>query len=379
MTEFRARKNIIIVAPADDIHALVVQQRIQEIYGNEVSSTIFDTATLPVNSTISWFSSSESSTSELSSAEPLALIVGTTAGTFLNNRSSEPTIILSDSIEAIWLRRQRKIVAHPEIELQEHRDFASRSANILLRSFFESNNTYNPYSAEAKANQKPYQLWLAQRVGLAIPRTLITSDPGKVTEFFISLARDGRECLYKRIGTSRGFDYPSRLLEHQDLERLSTVRYAPLIFQERITGGSNVRVAIVGRNVFSAEWSSREQESEPVDIRGQESAKLGPTDIPEDIKTQLLRLHKKFGLVFGIYDLKYDQSGELYFLEVNPSGQWLAMELEAGFPISETWARVLVEGIGASISCAASPISMEFVNQVYADTSSGEIEWTKYV
>ncbi|WP_206704665.1 hypothetical protein [Paenibacillus alvei] len=83
-----------------------------------------------------------------------------------------------------------------------------------------------------------------------------------------------------------------------------------------------------------------------VDIRLGEGVRMWETQCPNSIYEPLLLFHEKMGLTFGVYDFKVDQNGTPFFLEVNPSGQWLDMELQAGHPISGTWARVLVEGLG---------------------------------
>ena len=336
-----AQKNIIIVSPGDDLHALVVRQRLQAIYGDAVTVTIFDFATSPIDSTISWSSSSWSENSVLEAnfeaniTAPLAGNIGLKAGVILRDRAGKPITLLSSSIHSVWLRRPRDGIIHPEVEVPEHRDFSADSVKILLRSFLEAANTYNPYFVEWSANQKPFQLWAANRVGLSIPRTLITSVPEKAKEFYLHLRHEGAECVYKRIGTSKGFDFATRLFDEYALERVDSLRFAPVILQQRITGGPNIRVAVAGSNVFSAEWRSANQPGDPVDIRDEECAKMWRAALPDPFKTLLLRLHQKLELVFGVYDLKYGSKGELYFLEVNPSGQWLDLEYEAGHPVSE--------------------------------------------
>ncbi len=43
---------------------------------------------------------------------------------------------------------------------------------------------------------------------------------------------------------------------------------------------------------------------------------------------------RRSGLVFGAFDLVLDHSGEIWFLEVNPQGQWLWVEDLTGMPIT---------------------------------------------
>jgi glutathione synthase/RimK-type ligase-like ATP-grasp enzyme len=47
-------------------------------------------------------------------------------------------------------------------------------------------------------------------------------------------------------------------------------------------------------------------------------------------------------LQFGAIDLALTQSGNYYFLEINPNGQWLWIEDKLGYPISQAVADWLV-------------------------------------
>lgn len=43
---------------------------------------------------------------------------------------------------------------------------------------------------------------------------------------------------------------------------------------------------------------------------------------------------RRLGLVFGVVDLRISsQDGHIYFLEVNPQGQFLYLEVKTGLPI----------------------------------------------
>jgi hypothetical protein len=369
-------KNVIIVSPGDDLHALAVRQRLQAIYGEAVAVAIFDPATSPIESTISWSSEREKGGFEAHLAAPLAGKIGLKAGSLLRDRTGKSTPLLIPAIHSVWLRRPRDGIVHPEVEIPEHRDFAVNSVKILLRSFLEAANTYNPYFVEWKADQKPYQLWMAKQVGLSVPRTLITSLPEEAKAFYHHLRQQGADCIYKRIGTARGFDFGTRRFDEYALERVDSLRFAPVILQERIAGGVNLRVVVAGSNIFPAEW--RSDDEDPVDIRDDECASMWPTDLPDRFRTPLLRLHQELGLVFGVYDLKYSDRGELYFLEVNPSGQWLDLEYQAGHPVCETWARVLVDGRDATLSDTLAVFTQDSLDDLVPNIEPSQIEWVRY-
>jgi glutathione synthase/RimK-type ligase-like ATP-grasp enzyme len=45
--------------------------------------------------------------------------------------------------------------------------------------------------------------------------------------------------------------------------------------------------------------------------------------LPDDIRNQILNLMKKLGLVFGCIDMIVTPNDEYFFLEINPSIEWL--------------------------------------------------------
>ena len=67
---------------------------------------------------------------------------------------------------------------------------------------------------------------------------------------------------------------------------------------------------------------------------------------------------------FWSFCFRLDPSGTPYFLEVNPSGQWLDLELEANHPISEAWARVLVFGLGSEHETQFEPWNTDDIDKL---------------
>jgi D-alanine-D-alanine ligase-like ATP-grasp enzyme len=54
-----------------------------------------------------------------------------------------------------------------------------------------------------------------------------------------------------------------------------------------------------------------------------------------------LALLEQLGLPFGTIDMRIDPCGEYQFLEVNPAGQFLWIEIATGLPISAAVADLL--------------------------------------
>jgi hypothetical protein len=371
---------ILIVAPHDDTHALAVRRRIETLYGEALNTVFFDTATFPIASRVSWATAENEIRARSVVADPLSLFLGSNAGQVLQRRAAQPRLVSEHCIRSVWLRRARPVIIDPDITATEVRDFCRVSTTAVVDAcFYAFPRVFNRPEMERRAANKPYQLVMANRMGLAVPDTLVTSDQAEAEAFVRDLTVTGRECVYKTVAVSSPMTVPTRLVTELDLARLSTLRLAPVTFQERIYGGANVRVAIVGRQVFAARWIAEGSIDDPVDIRLDNRAKMWRHQLSEATTAALLRLHDALGLVFGIYDLKYGRQGRCFFLEVNPSGQWLDLELESGYPISETWARVLAEGTDAPALHRLDVFDDQALDKLHPRDDLSRVDWVRHV
>jgi glutathione synthase/RimK-type ligase-like ATP-grasp enzyme len=108
----------------------------------------------------------------------------------------------------------------------------------------------------------------------------------------------------------------------------------------------DVRVTIVGRQVFAAAIDSQSDLSASIDWRLTDNPALPhhAVTLPESLTANLIRLMECLGLTFGAIDLVERPDGEFVFLEVNPSGQWLWLDRMLDLGISEAVADWLTTG-----------------------------------
>ena len=64
--------------------------------------------------------------------------------------------------------------------------------------------------------------------------------------------------------------------------------------------------------------------------------------LPSAVKTSILAMMKGLGLSFGTIDMKIDESDKYVFLEVNPQGQFLYVEILTGLPLARAMAEFLL-------------------------------------
>lgn len=203
----------------------------------------------------------------------------------------------------------------------------------------------NHPTAVWQAEYKPYQLSLASKLGLLIPRTIITNDPDEIrtafNEFGKMIVKPARTGHIVRNGTEFSVFTSQVLTEH--LGELESARLSPSIYQELIPKQFDIRVTIVGQRIFAAAIDSQSDPSATIDWRCTSNPQLPHYRVvlPEHVIGQLLRLMDALGLVFGAIDLIQTTKGDYYFLEVNPSGQWLWMDDMLNLGISDSIAEWL--------------------------------------
>ncbi|TVL90049.1 hypothetical protein CD790_24595 [Streptomyces sp. SAJ15] len=187
------------------------------------------------------------------------------------------------------------------------------------------------------ADYKPTQLALAQRLGLAVPPTLVTNDPVAAREFITAhgqvIYKTLRWTPYERDGVPvTGWAEPVTADEIDD-----SVRVAPHLFQVRVDKAADVRVLVVGRRAFAVRI-----DSDLLDWRKDYSAlSYTVVDLPDNVNKALLGFLDHLGLVSGSFDLAVDRAGDYWWLELNPNGQWGWLEDKTGLEMSAAFADLL--------------------------------------
>ncbi|MEU6895925.1 ATP-grasp ribosomal peptide maturase [Streptomyces sp. NPDC046557] len=192
----------------------------------------------------------------------------------------------------------------------------------------------------AEADYKPHQLAHAERLGLAVPATLITNDPTEARAFVAAHAavihKTLRATFYQRDGAPV-VSWAEQVTADEIDDR---VRIVPHLFQERVEKAYDVRVLIVGYHVFAVRI-----ESDLLDWRRDYSAlAYSVISLPTPLEAALCTFLDTFGLVSGSFDLAVDRAGTYWFLELNPNGQWGWLEENTGMPMSAAFADLLAQG-----------------------------------
>lgn len=246
-----------------------------------------------------------------------------------------------DDCGAIWWRRPQAPEISSKVSRGTHRQFALSESAEALAGLWHALDAFwiNDPALDQVAARKAYQLRIAREVGLTIPDTLITSCSRAAADF---AARRGEgRVIFKSFSATEEEWRETRLLGPAELDVIENVQYAPVIFQEYIDAEVDLRVTVVGDQIFAAAIYSQET-AYKVDVRIDISrARMKPVDLPEDVQARLHALMKRLGLVYGAIDMRRTPEGRYVFLEINPAGQWLFIERGCGLPISSALAALL--------------------------------------
>lgn len=234
-------------------------------------------------------------------------------------------------------------------------EFVNREVAYVLEGIYKILNDrfwISPVSSIREAENKIYQLLLAQDIGFEIPRSLITTSYGKAEAF---LKDSGGCCILKPIRNGQVNDPKNpmivftSLITEADIDLLDGVNGCPTYLQSRIEKVSDIRVTVVGKRVFPAKIYSQEFQDTMIDWRKSENAKVRheKTELPGEIQEKCIELTGRLGLQFGAIDFVLDKAMRYIFLEINPNGQWAWIEKRLGYDISGEIVNLLLKGTHA--------------------------------
>lgn len=252
-------------------------------------------------------------------------------------------------VTAVWYRRSSTAAKLPKDMDRQLRSAASGESQRTVQGMLAGLGafTLDPIERIRAAEHKPLQLRVAERLGLEIPRTLVTNDPdavrafaarcagGMITKMLSSFAvyEDGKEMVV--------FTNPVTAEHLDDLEGLEL---CPMCFQESVPKALELRVTVVGDRVFAASIDSQSSKRARHDWRRDGNEMIADWkryELPAEVTAKVLRLMDHFRLNYGAIDIIVTPDGRYVFLEINPAGEFFWLERAPGLPISEALADVL--------------------------------------
>jgi MvdD family ATP-grasp ribosomal peptide maturase len=257
-----------------------------------------------------------------------------------------------DDIASVWYRRAYNL-GHGLREEMEPKFYGAAMGEIrnTLFGFLESIDAYSlgKPSVYRRLDSKEEQLKIADKIGLKIPETTITNNPEEARQFILKHQNVVAKmqtgfAIYEDGVESVVF---TNVVKEDKLEELDTLLYCPMQFQKKIEKKKELRVTIVGRDVYAFEIDSQQSDAAKVDWRKDGVNlidKWVPTDLPSDIEVKLLELLDIYNVDYGAIDIIVSHEDEYYFIEINGAGEFFWLDnLTEGNLISKSIADVLCD------------------------------------
>lgn len=269
--------------------------------------------------------------------------------TFLETSSKKYRL---DDISAVWYRRAYNIGKGLKEEM-DAKFFGAAMGEIrnTLFGFLESIDAYSlgKPSVYRRLDSKEEQLKLAHKIGLSVPDTCLTNNPEEAKKFILkhqnvvakmqtgfAIYEDGVENVVF-----------TNIVNEDKLDELDSLLYCPMQFQEMIEKKKELRVTIVGRDVYAFEVDSQQFEDAKVDWRKDGVNLLDKwqrTELPREVEEQLLELLDIYNVDYGAIDIIVSPEDKYYFIEINAAGEFFWLDnLTEGNLISKSIADVLCD------------------------------------
>jgi glutathione synthase/RimK-type ligase-like ATP-grasp enzyme len=177
-------------------------------------------------------------------------------------------------------------------------------------------------------------------LGFELPPTLVTTSP---TDFLAFYQIHNGNVVSKLAGTAffnaagTTFCRYTEFVSKRDVGYAHSVRHAPVILQAYVPKRIELRITVVGEQVFAAEIHSQATNHTRHDWRRYDLDQTPhrPHELPDGLAQLCVRLTERLGLRYGAIDMILTPDGSYVFLEINPNGQYLWIEALTGLPISD--------------------------------------------
>ncbi|MDZ4810219.1 MAG: hypothetical protein SGI96_18430 [Bacteroidota bacterium] len=257
--------------------------------------------------------------------------------------------ITKNEIFSVWFRRPKEFLYNTNDEKETA--FIHKQSTSLLRGIYfsthDSAKWINPLPSLHRARIKLQQLSLAKQIGFNVPKTIATNSPVKAQEFINNVEQVSTKSLDEPSFQADKFVYPlfNRKLKKDFIEQhLQNISYCPTLLQEYIEKKSDIRVVVIGKAIYAFEIHSQENELSIEDFRGVAPAQLRHDliKLPPLLENQIFTYMNHQKLIYSSLDFVRSKNDRYFFIENNPNGQWLWLELQTGVKISESFIKELL-------------------------------------
>lgn len=246
-------------------------------------------------------------------------------------------IVSNEHLKSIYFRAPTFLRDIFQDGLSEEEQLIRTQWAAFVRSLcvFENVKWLNNPTDIYKAEIKPYQLYIANELGMKIPKTIISNVT--LNPDFEYIAIKSIDTAIVNNGDNEGFVY-TEIYKKNELEE---VKYtSPFFIQQGLIPKIDIRVTVVENDVVAIKITSDKEIEE--DWR-KYKYKLTYTicDLPKTVYDFCINYTKKLNLNFGAIDLVLHDN-DYYFIEINPTGEWAWLQKNTGYKFDELIVKSLI-------------------------------------
>ena len=320
---------ILMLTDASDVHADHVAQKLRERGADFVR---FDPARFPSHAEVS--------------------IAYSAGGEMQFKLFVENQEVDLSGLRSVWYRRPGACLPPQEITDKPTSEYVEQECKVFMQDAWNSIDALwlpAPHFVIRRAELKASQLKVAGSLGFELPPTLFTNSAEEMLDFYVEhngniVSKLPSASLYRLRGTT--INRYTQVVSKRDIGYARAVRLCPIILQAYVPKRVELRITVVGREVFAAEIHSQHSNHTRHDWRRYDRFKTPyfPHDLPPDLRQRCIQLVEQLGLRYGAIDMVLTPDERYVFLEINPNGQYLWIEEMTGLPISDAICDVLMAG-----------------------------------
>jgi hypothetical protein len=324
---------ILILTETEDVHADRVEEKLRQRGADFLR---FDPAQFPSRASVS--------------------LSYTALGQFRGVLHTDEAAIALGDLHSVWFRRPENPVPHPEITDPVMRDYLEEECKTFMNDVWHSLDCLCVPALPnvlRRAEFKASQLKVAGELGFELPPTLFTNSPEEFLEFYRRhngniVSKLASKAFYSVTGAT--FNRYTQVVSKRDVGYAGLVRYGPVIFQAYVPKRVELRVTVVGKELFTVEIHSQESNHTRHDWRRYDffATPYLPHELPREVGQLCVELVERLGLCYGAIDLVLTPDGRYVFLEINPNGQYLWIEDATELPITDAICDLLMSGVPAN-------------------------------
>lgn len=266
---------------------------------------------------------------------------------------------IDEKINCVWFRRFRRpytknIKINPESHqfvLMSNEIYHANIMNLLSDSKLILKDAFwvnHPMAAKI-CESKIVQLLYASRVGFNVPRSIITNNMDEARNFI----RINKSCIRKSMFTfhwiqdNKGYVNYTSDINISDTERVGNIQPCSEIIQQKIESSFEVRSVVIGTTIFSIRINNKIEDLSVSDWRyhAKNKLKCEPYELSSDHHEMIISLMRILNLSSASFDFIVSRDNELYFIEINQSGQFLWIEdIVPDLPILDAFTNFLISG-----------------------------------